>query len=185
MAASRVHLTALPPGFITVRVMQLLFTLATLSLTIFMVIEKGYSAQYVVMITAAFTLIALIWIILAGYVIPRAYNYWAVLVIEILFFAAWVNGFFFSLASHFNADSGCLYTYNYSTQTTERHCKDDFDESRFSAAANSSFSVQGFAGSLLVLWLVSMIVVSVFIARHRRAGGHCKPGSEAPLDERS
>jgi hypothetical protein len=51
MATSRAHLTALPPGFITVRIMQLLFTAATLSLSAFMIVEDGRSAQYVIMIT--------------------------------------------------------------------------------------------------------------------------------------
>jgi hypothetical protein len=177
--------------------MQLLFTAATLSLSVLMIVEDGRSAQYVVMITvrahvpkdpeykndlltipkAAFTLIVLIWIILASYVTPRAYNYWAVLAMEVLFFGAWVNGFVFAFASGFNPDGGCLYTYNNSTQTWELHCRVISNESLFRAAAHSSFAVLGFAGGLMVLWLVSMIVVSVFIARHRRAGGHCKLGS--------
>jgi hypothetical protein len=205
MATSRAHLTALPQGFIIVRIMQLLFTAATLSLSIFMIVEDGNFAQYVVMITvhahvpkiqnikrillttpkAAFTLITLIWIILASYITPRAYNYWAILAMEILFFAAWVNGFIFSFASGFNPDDGgCLYTYNNSTQAWELLCKVISDESLFSAAGHSSFAVLGLAGGLMVLWLVSMIVVSVFIARHRREGGHCRLGSGAPICEK-
>jgi hypothetical protein len=78
-------------------------------------------------------------------------------------------------------DGGCLYIYNPSTETSDRHCKDNFDETLYRAAAICSLAVLGFAGCLLVLWLVSMIVVSVFISRHRHAGGHCKPGSEAPV----
>jgi hypothetical protein len=181
--------------------MQLVFTAATLSLSVFMIVEDGRSPQYVVMATvrghvwktqniyeyllttpkAAFTLIALVWIILASYVTPRVYNYWAVLAMEVLFFAAWVNGFVFASASGFNPDDGgCLYTYNNSTQTWELQCKVISNESLFRAAGNSSFALLGFAGSLMILWLVSMIVVSVFIARHRRQGGHCKLGSEPP-----
>jgi hypothetical protein len=51
MATSRAHLTALPRGFVTIRILQLLFTAATLSLSVFMIVEDGRSAQYVVMIT--------------------------------------------------------------------------------------------------------------------------------------
>jgi hypothetical protein len=69
--------------------------------------------------------------------------------------------------------------YDNSMQTWELHCKAISNESLYRVAAHCSFAVLGLAGSLMVLWLTSMIIVSVFIARHRRGGGHCKLGSEA------
>jgi hypothetical protein len=72
---------------------------------------------------------------------------------------------------------GCINPYDIESDQNWAYCKDQpLDQ----AEANSIFVVWLLAGSLVVLWLVSLIVVSVFIARHRRAGGHCKWGSEPP-----
>ncbi|KAE8450345.1 hypothetical protein EG329_006419 [Mollisiaceae sp. DMI_Dod_QoI] len=139
-----------------------------------------YKKKFLTSPKASITLIALIWIMLATYVIPRAYDYWALFTIELLFLAAWVNGFLFAFASGFRADGGCEYIYNHTTGVEERHCKAGFNQAAFGAAANSSQAVIGLAGALMVLWLVSLIVVSVFITRHRRAGGRHKPEREAP-----
>jgi hypothetical protein len=51
MATSRTHLTALPKGFITVRIMQLIGTVAILALTIFVLVVNGGIASFVAMIT--------------------------------------------------------------------------------------------------------------------------------------
>lgn len=51
MATSRAHLTALPRGFIVVRILQFLFTIAILGLLIFMIIEDAKYPQFIVLIT--------------------------------------------------------------------------------------------------------------------------------------
>jgi hypothetical protein len=51
------------------------------------------------------------------------------------------------------------------------HCKDVDHQSLRRTASLFVYAVLGFVGCLAGLWLVSMIVVCVFIVRHRRAGG--------------
>jgi hypothetical protein len=87
-STSHAHITALPPGFITVRILQTLFTLAIFPLSILIYTQIDDWAPLVPLITAAVTLPVLAWVILSTYRFPQAYNYWVLLCIEILFVGA-------------------------------------------------------------------------------------------------
>ena len=54
------------------------------------------------------------------------------------------------------------------TQDFETTCKVISNWSAYHAAANGVFGVIGLAGGLVILWGVSLVVVSVFVARFRR-----------------
>jgi hypothetical protein len=64
----------------------------------------------------------------ATYWAPKAYNYWAVLAMEILCFLIWIDGFFFLLAGSFDAgyytEESCYYSYNYTTKKGTNICSD-------------------------------------------------------------
>jgi hypothetical protein len=64
--------------------------------------------------------------------------------------------------------------WNKKTQEYEDWCPVITNEKLWQAAARSTHPLQGFAWGLIVLWLTSFIVVSVFIARHRKGGGQYK-----------
>jgi hypothetical protein len=56
--------------------------------------------------------------IVATYLTPKLYNYWAILAMEILMFIVWIPGFVFSLADAFNGDysnNSCTTSYNRAT----------------------------------------------------------------------
>lgn len=174
-STSHDHLTTLPPRFIIVRILQVLFTIATLPLSTLIYSQSGDWPPLVLIITASLTLPVLAWIILSTYRYPQAYNYWALLCIEVLFAGLWASGFVWALGSGFNpADRGCRIIWDERTQTGEDYCPVITNEALWQAAGRSGHPLQGFAGSLMVLWLTSLIVVSVFIARHRKGGGGSK-----------
>ncbi|KAG4431554.1 hypothetical protein IFR05_012967 [Cadophora sp. M221] len=180
MAASRAHLIALPPGFITVHILQALFAFIIIPLDILMIVENMYVnfAQYIVLVTAIISLIAMAYIIVATYINPRIYNYWAILGLELFFLGAWVDGALFSFGSSFSPNGGCIYLWNGPDQWYKEHCEDHAHDPVYHAASYSSKVVIGLAGSLMILWLTSFITVCIGIARHRKAGGRCVYGSE-------
>jgi hypothetical protein len=159
--------------------MQLLSTVTIVGLTIFIMVEDGNVSDFITLITAVVTLVILIWIVLATYLTPKAYNYWALLAMEILLFLAWIDGFIFALAAAFYGSD--YYDYencDYSYISHEYSCT--VETTAQAAAVNASIAVAAFSACNMLLFLVSMIVVSVFIARHRGSGGHNKLGSAAP-----
>lgn len=83
---------------------------------------------------ALMTIIVLIWEIAAESCAPRAYNYWAVLAMEIFLFLNWIDSLaWFVLESCLLEPSAwedvCSDYYNYSTQTYETTCTSESNSS--------------------------------------------------------
>jgi hypothetical protein len=102
---------------------------------------------------------------------------------EIWCFLIWIDAFFWTLADSFSniyTSSYCYGgTWDYTTQSyTNKTCY--YPSAAEDAVEPITAAIAGLSGCVTILFLVSMIVVSVFIARHRSAGGHCKLGSPAP-----
>ncbi|KAL2062133.1 hypothetical protein VTL71DRAFT_6399 [Oculimacula yallundae] len=181
MATSRDHVAPLPKGFVTVRIMQLILSVTIFFLSIFMHVQKrasrwgdeAYGTQIEIGLSIL-TIFALAYIILSTYRYPQFYNYWAILALDITFIGVWCVGFLFSTNSGFKTWSGCGYVLNKSLHTYVEDCEDLTGNKTYMAAANARWAVMGFAATLVILWLVSFIVVTVGIARHRKAGRHCK-----------
>lgn len=88
---------------------------------------------------------------------------------EILLFGVWIMGSLFASGSRYLPNlSVCLEDTDYAYACFVASSKS------YNAAAYCAYIILGLAGDLAVLWFVSMVVVSVFIARHRRTGGHCR-----------
>ena len=95
---TRTHVTALPRGFIIVRIMQLLFTIIILGLSAADFSTDNGLEAFIGMMTAIIGTIVYGWIILT-YWIPCLYNYWAILAFEILSIFLWLDGFIFLLVN--------------------------------------------------------------------------------------
>jgi hypothetical protein len=95
---------------------------------------------------AAFTLIALVWILLASYVPPRVYNYWAILATEIMLFGVWINGSMFAGGGRYPPNTGVCYP----EDGYEYLCAIHASKSE-NAAAYCSYFIMGLATCPLVL----------------------------------
>ena len=88
---------------------------------------------------------------------------------------AWSNGFLSTgTSTRFKMGTGCIYVWNSSLQDFVEDCTDHTTDAMYMAAGRARYAMIGLVGSLLILWVVSFIVTCVSIARHRKAGGHCK-----------
>jgi hypothetical protein len=95
--------------------------------------------------------------------------------VEILTFGVWVTAFVFVTQIHPDDPlEGCDYSFDHDEYGNVTLVPDCDNQSLRRTASLFVHAVLGFAGCLVVLWLASMVVVGVFIVRHRRAGGHSK-----------
>jgi len=176
----RTHLTDLPRGFVTVRILQLLASIIILGLTIFGMVYSASVTVIIGLITSVISAIILIWIIVATYCAPSAYNYWAVLAMEIFSFLLWIDGFIWLLAAAFDGsydqDGYCDSDYDDSTGSYDDVCYDTSPTAK--AYGIAMILCASLGAALIILFLVSLVVISVFIARHRAAAGHSTLGSE-------
>lgn len=110
----------------------------------------------------------LITIVTGGYTIgserakaAKSYNYWAILVLESILVLFWLITF--ALTALFAAAAG--------------FASDYYDgESEIITSLFACMAVAAALGAIeFVLYLTSLIILSMRIHRHRRAGGRCKP----------
>ena len=113
MAIPTTHLAKLPPGFATLRVFQLIGAITITGLTSFVIENASFVEEVVTLLSvsmshyrvsrqlpspnwiiqAIITTIILMWMICAENYAPGAYNYWAILAMEIFLFLTWIDAF--------------------------------------------------------------------------------------------
>jgi len=169
MATSRAHVLTMPPNFLVLRIFELVVAVIVLGLTAYGVAIYPFNDAILGLFTSIATVIILIYILVATHGAPAAYNYWAFLSLEIFALIFWLvsMALLAVLASDvlaFSNDSYCdAYGYCYSELDSGVAIYGDI----MAAAA-------GLSGLEFVLFIVSLVVTSVMIHRHRKAGGHCK-----------
>ncbi|EAQ92622.1 hypothetical protein CHGG_00857 [Chaetomium globosum CBS 148.51] len=127
-----------------------------------------YDGNNFILAVAIMTLLYSIYNLVAKYGPPAAYNYWVILGLDIFFVVMWLCSFallaarvgqFFSLVNSYSS-------YSY-------YSLSDSDLIWLAAQAAAA----GLGGVEFVLFLVSLIIHSIHLHRHRAAGLHCTPGT--------
>ncbi|KAF6828723.1 integral membrane protein [Colletotrichum musicola] len=161
--AGHEHIPVYPKGFIAIRLVQLVLAIIILGLCAFGAYVLPTSGNCLMLFVSVATIIETIWLIVAHYGMPKAYNYWAVLALDIFLVVFWLCGFGL-LASEaaylFVIDS--YYYYSSTSIVILSSC--------MSAAA-------GVGGLQFVLFITSLSIHGVMLHRHRKAGLHCNPVS--------
>ncbi|PHH89566.1 hypothetical protein CDD83_5776 [Cordyceps sp. RAO-2017] len=96
-APGREHIPDFPSGWIILRYVQFLFCLLSIAFV-------GYSSAailllgpFVALITSTLSFIVSIWLIVAHWFVPKIYNYWAVLTLDIFLWLCWCVSSFFCI----------------------------------------------------------------------------------------
>ncbi|KAI0186157.1 hypothetical protein EV127DRAFT_188022 [Xylaria flabelliformis] len=92
-AAGREHIPIYPKGFVAVRIIQLVLGIICLGLTAFTVSVLPFVGAIIMLFTAIVTLISSIYILVAHFGSPAAYNYWAILGLDIFHVIFWLISF--------------------------------------------------------------------------------------------
>ncbi|KAH8196767.1 hypothetical protein TruAng_009059 [Truncatella angustata] len=163
-APGREHLPLYPKGFIAIRIVQLVLAVVVLGLTAYGVSQLAFDGDILSLFSALATLITCIYIIVAEFGAPALYNYWAVLSLDIFLVVFWLISFALLAAEIAPYASGyCTYYYCYSLSSAEK--------TYFAILAAAA----GLGGAEFLAFLVSLVIHSVMLHRHRNAGLHCNP----------
>ncbi|KAM0335375.1 hypothetical protein ACHAQA_000420 [Verticillium albo-atrum] len=164
----REHIPAYPRGFIALRIVQLALALMALGLCAFGAYLWPISGNCLMLFVAVATLITTVWLVVAEYSLPRIYNYWAVLALDIFLVVFWLCAFALlasQVAFVFSGSSYCDLYSCYSSEPTGLY----FVFAACMAAASALGGLQ------FALFITSLAIHSTMLHRHRKAGLHCTP----------
>ncbi|KAK4201825.1 membrane-associating domain-containing protein [Triangularia verruculosa] len=160
----REHIPLLPKGFIVLRVLQLVVAVIVLGLAAYSINYWAADENILMLAVAIITIISSVYHLVAWFGAPDVYNYWAILGLDIVLVVLWLCAFAVlaaRIAPLMKLMGGALYAWG----TRE-------DQAFWTGLAAAS----GMGGLEFVLHLVSLIIHSVQLHRHRKEGGHCQPG---------
>ncbi|KAI8951867.1 hypothetical protein F4801DRAFT_542884 [Xylaria longipes] len=168
-AAGREHIPIYPKGFVAVRIIQLVLGIICLGLTAYAVAVVALVGPILMLFTAIVTLISSIYILVAHFGPPTAYNYWAILGLDIFHVIFWLVSFALVAAQAAYIIAYGTYYYDY---------YDGYTIYGSIAAAAAALGAINW-----VVYLVALILHSIALHRHRKAGLHAMPGksSSAPV----
>ncbi|KZL75177.1 integral membrane protein [Colletotrichum tofieldiae] len=168
--AGREHIPLYPKGFIAIRVVQLILALIITALCAFGIYLLPFSGNCLMIFVSISTMIVTIWLIVAEFGIPKVYNYWAVLALDIFLVIFWLCSFALlasNVAYLFDSSVCDYYGYCYSSTPTGLYLV-------FTACMAAA---AGIGGLEFALFVASMAIHSVMLHRHRKAGLRCNPVS--------
>ncbi|GAP85341.1 putative integral membrane protein [Rosellinia necatrix] len=161
--AGREHIPLYPKGFVAVRILQLVIGIVCLGLTAYAVAIFPITGAALMLFTAIVTLLTSIYLLVAHFGPPAAYNYWAILGLDIFHVIFWLISFAL-LASQaaLLLDIGDYYDFYYYG-------------SAYTILGAIVAAAAGLGGVEWVLYLVALIIHSIAFHRHRKAGLHAMP----------
>lgn len=205
--AGKEHIPRYPGGWVVIRILQLIVAIIVLGLCCYLVTTNVIGAGFYVQIftvrthhtihtgsplaiiltctcQSVCTLIVSIWLISAHTCAPRAFNYWAVLVLDIYLYLLWLGGFAASAILAAGLFSGRTLTHSSSSyfDRTRRSIYDFYDDDdyiyghgRYSTTTAAIGAAAAGLGALeFLFFFICLVVDAVVIHKHRRAGLHSR-----------
>ncbi|KAI3324567.1 hypothetical protein HD806DRAFT_534030 [Xylariaceae sp. AK1471] len=166
--AGREHIPLYPKGFIVARIIQLVIGIICLGLTAYAVAIIPINGAALMLFTAIVTLLTSIYILVAHFGPPAAYNYWAILGLDIFHAIFWLISFAL-LASEAAAFLAVASAYD---DVYRFYGVTNYDKTYGAIIAAAA----GLGGVVWVAYIVTLILHSIAFHRHRSAGLHAMPG---------
>ncbi|KAF7553629.1 hypothetical protein G7Z17_g3501 [Cylindrodendrum hubeiense] len=170
------HFPHYPPGFTVLRIFQFVFALVILAIVSYTVYIVPVDGNCLMLFTAVATLISSLYMIIANQCAPQLYNYWAVMSLDIFLLIFWLISFALLAAetAYFWA-AGTYYCGYYS-------CYYGTLEGSALVLGAILAAAAGLGALEFLFFFISLIIHSVAMCRHRRAGLHCNaaPAGTAP-----
>ncbi|KAH8821484.1 hypothetical protein F5884DRAFT_89154 [Xylogone sp. PMI_703] len=178
----REHFLDTPKFLLGIRIAQLATAIAILGLSAYGVTFLSFDGDDLTLFTALATMIITVYVLVSTIWVPVLYNYWAILGLDIFAIVFWIISFSL-LASEVAAYSwvtnydytDCYYGYCFKKRSgVEKRATTDVLTYRNAMAAAS-----GLGGLEFILFVITLVVFSIRLHRHRQAGGHSMPASAA------
>lgn len=165
--AGREHIPLLPNGFIALRIVQLVLAVLVLALAAYGCAVFPTSGNIYMLVVCLLTIGISTYYLVVHYQVPKSYNYWAVLGCDIFLIIMWLASFavLASEAAVVLSYAGG-YGYFYSSYAYDG----------LGVVGGCMAGASGLGGLQFVLFIVSLVLHSIALHRHRAAGLHCKPG---------
>lgn len=91
--AGREHIPLYPQNFIALRIVQLVLAVIVIGLAAYGVAGIAFDGDVFIMVVGLMTLVVTIYYLVAEFSSPAAYNYWAVLALDIFMVVMWLASF--------------------------------------------------------------------------------------------
>jgi len=188
MSTTHSHILPLPKAVLGLKIAQLVIAVVVLGLAAYGVTFVAFDGDSLMLFTALVTMIITVYYIVAVTALTSAYNYWAILGLDIFAIVFWIISMsllawevaaFSWAVSDYSGYSSCGYdAYGYYTcdkkrdiNLTKRATTDVYTYRNALAAA------AGLGGLEFILFIVTLVMTAIHLHRHRKAGGHCTPGA--------
>ncbi|KAI0014885.1 hypothetical protein F4780DRAFT_766481 [Xylariomycetidae sp. FL0641] len=172
--AGREHIPLYPKGFVAIRIIQLVIAVICLGLCGYGVAVIPFDGVALMLFTAIATMLTSIYILIATFGPPKAYNYWAILALDIFLLIFWLISFVIVALNS-------AYVFYETASYLDYYYYDDAAES--GATLGSVLAAAAALGGIdFILYIVALAIHSVKLHHHRKAGLHCKPLSSSPAE---
>ncbi|OBT40519.1 hypothetical protein VE00_08992 [Pseudogymnoascus sp. WSF 3629] len=182
------HILPLPKAVFALKIVQLVIAIVVLGLAAYGVTFIAFDGDSLMLFTTLATIIIAVYYIIATTALTSAYNYWAILGLDIFGIIFWLISFAL-LAWEVAVFGWGLYDYGYSGGSTcydYPYCTKKRDVSSVIGKRatmdvytyrNALAAAAGLGGLEFILFIVTLVITSIYLHRHRKAGGHCMPGA--------
>ncbi|XXH06163.1 hypothetical protein Hte_012609 [Hypoxylon texense] len=176
--AGKEHIPVYPRGFIAVRIIQLIIAIICLGLSAYGIAYLAFAGDALTLFTSIATLITSIYCLVARYGPPRAYNYWAILGLDIFLVIFWLISFAILAAQVASAFAYYSSVSDYYNEYYDYYDLSDYDTA-VTIYGGCLAAAAGLGGVEFLLYVISLSIHGVMLHRHRKAGLKAMPGSAA------
>jgi len=174
------HVLPLPKAVFGLRIAQLVLAVVILGLAAYGVTFFAFDGDSLMLFTTLATMIITIYYIVAVVALPAAYNYWAVLSLDIFAIIFWLISFALLASEISGYGWGVSYSYSGSSYCDAYgYCYKKRDNSVAKRATTNVYTYRdalaaaaGLGGLEFILFIVTLVITSIYLHRHRKAGGH-------------
>lgn len=187
MSTSRDHILAAPLFTNGLRIAQLVVAIVILGLSAYGVTFFSFDGDDLTLFTAIATIIITVYVLLATFIWPIIYNYWAILGLDIFAIVFWLSSFALlasevadnPLSYYDDTSDSCYYYDGVCYYRKQRRALGKRATTNVKTYRNSLAAASGLGGLEFLLFIISLVITSIFLHRHRKAGGHCMPVNSA------
>ncbi|KAI1454861.1 hypothetical protein F4805DRAFT_301625 [Annulohypoxylon moriforme] len=170
-APGKEHIPLYPKGFVAVRIIQLILSIVCLGLCAFGIAYLVFAGDALMLFTAIATIITSIYCLVADFGPPKAFNYWAILGLDIFLVIFWLISFALLAAQ---VAAGFAYYHEYSDYYDDYYDLSSYDTA-FKTYGGCLAAAAGLGGVEFLLYIISLSIHGVMLHRHRKAGLKAMP----------
>ncbi|KAI0521531.1 hypothetical protein F5B22DRAFT_541425 [Xylaria bambusicola] len=163
--AGKEHIPLYTKGFVAVRIIQLILGTICLGLSAYLTAVVPIIGGILMLFTSIVGFITSIYCLVAHFGPPNAYNYWAILGLDIFHVIFWLVSFGLLAAQAALLLAYTYYDYYY-----------DYYYTAYAAYGAIAAAAAALGAFNWVVYLAALICHSIALHRHRKAGLHAMPG---------